>query len=171
MCGRVLQSSAPIRYGIVDGTNVRDSRAYTTTRRAGVARRAKIFVVIRRNRLTGDVSLDPLRWGLIPYWCQDPRGGSKPINATTRQVCGNVFYDGLKRCRARSCRWIGCGSRWNGRAGKRLDIQNRNGTRLDIKRIQRHRGKGCQICRRLHPAQKMIEAMHGTSSLSCTFRR
>jgi hypothetical protein len=26
MCGRVIQSSAPIRYAIVDGMNVRDSR-------------------------------------------------------------------------------------------------------------------------------------------------
>jgi putative SOS response-associated peptidase YedK len=27
------------------------------------------------------VSLDALRWGLIPYWCKDPSGGRKPINA------------------------------------------------------------------------------------------
>ena len=32
-------------------------------------------------------------------------------------------------------------------------------------------GKGCQICRCLHPARKMIEAMQGTSSLSGTFKR
>jgi len=23
----------------------------------------------------------PLRWGLIPYWCNDPTGGRKPIKA------------------------------------------------------------------------------------------
>jgi hypothetical protein len=28
MCGRVIQSSAPMRYGIVDGMNVRDSRVH-----------------------------------------------------------------------------------------------------------------------------------------------
>lgn len=39
------------------------------------------LLVIRRNHQTGEVSLDPLRWGLIPYWCQDPNGGRKPINA------------------------------------------------------------------------------------------
>ena len=29
MCARVIQSSAPIRYAILDGMNVRDSRAQT----------------------------------------------------------------------------------------------------------------------------------------------
>jgi hypothetical protein len=28
MCGRVIQSSAPLRYAIVDGMNVRDSRVH-----------------------------------------------------------------------------------------------------------------------------------------------
>jgi putative SOS response-associated peptidase YedK len=32
------------------------------------------------------VSLDPLRWGLIPYWCTDPNGGRKPINAKFETV-------------------------------------------------------------------------------------
>jgi putative SOS response-associated peptidase YedK len=30
--------------------------------------------------------LDPLRWGLIPYWCNDPKGGRKPINAKCETV-------------------------------------------------------------------------------------
>jgi putative SOS response-associated peptidase YedK len=34
----------------------------------------------------GEVSLDPLRWGLIPYWCSDPKGGRKPINAKCETV-------------------------------------------------------------------------------------
>ena len=32
------------------------------------------------------MSLDPLRWGLIPYWCKDPNGGRKPINAKCETV-------------------------------------------------------------------------------------
>ncbi len=37
------------------------------------------LLVIRRNRQTGQVSLDPLRWALIPYWIEDPKGGRKQI--------------------------------------------------------------------------------------------
>jgi putative SOS response-associated peptidase YedK len=44
------------------------------------------LLVIRRNHQIGDVSLDPLRWGLIPYWCNDPTGGRKPINAKCETV-------------------------------------------------------------------------------------
>ena len=32
------------------------------------------------------MSLDPLRWGLIPNWCSDPNGGRKPINAKCETV-------------------------------------------------------------------------------------
>src|SRR5256885_4823670 len=44
------------------------------------------LLVIRRNHQTGDVSLDPVRWGLIPYWCNDATGGRKPINAKCETV-------------------------------------------------------------------------------------
>jgi len=85
MCGRVIQSSAPIRYGIVDGMNVRDSRVHNYPPRWNGAP-SQDLLVIRRNNQTGELSLDPLRWGLIPYWCQDPRGGRKPINAKCETV-------------------------------------------------------------------------------------
>jgi putative SOS response-associated peptidase YedK len=39
-----------------------------------------------RNHKTGEVSLDALRWGLIPCWCEDPTGGRKPINARCETV-------------------------------------------------------------------------------------
>jgi hypothetical protein len=32
MCGRVIQSSGPLRYAIVDGMNVRDSRVHNYPR-------------------------------------------------------------------------------------------------------------------------------------------
>jgi putative SOS response-associated peptidase YedK len=85
MCGRVIQSSAPIRYGIMDGMDVRDSRLHNYPPRWNGAP-SQDLLVIRRNHQTGAVSLDPLRWGLIPYWCQDPKGGRKPINAKCETV-------------------------------------------------------------------------------------
>src|SRR3954463_14459527 len=83
MCGRVIQSSGPLHYAIVDGLNVRDSAQLP----ASVERcPSQKLLVIRRNHQTGEVSLDPLRWGLIPYWCNDPKGGRKPINAKCETV-------------------------------------------------------------------------------------
>jgi putative SOS response-associated peptidase YedK len=68
MCGRVIQSSGPLRYAIVDGMNVRDSRGHNYPPRWNAAPSQELLV-IRRNHKTGEMSLDPLRWGLIPYWC------------------------------------------------------------------------------------------------------
>ena len=76
MCGRVIQSSAPLRYAIVDGMNVRDRRVHNYPPRWNGAP-SQDLLVIRRNHKTGEVSLEPLRWGLIPYWCEDPKGGRK----------------------------------------------------------------------------------------------
>jgi len=85
MCGRVIQSSGPLRYAIVDGLNVRDSRVHNYPPRWNAAPSQELLV-IRRNHKTGEVSLDPLRWGLIPYWCKDPTGGRRPINAKGETV-------------------------------------------------------------------------------------
>jgi len=65
--------------------NVRDSRVHNYPPRWNAAPSQELLV-IRRNHQTGDVSLDPLRWGLIPYWCMDPAGGRKPINAKCETV-------------------------------------------------------------------------------------
>jgi len=84
MCGRVIQSSAPLRYAIVDGMNVREGLHNHPPRWNGAP--SQELLVIRRNHRSGEVSLDPLRWGLIPYWCADPKGGRKPINAKCETV-------------------------------------------------------------------------------------
>ena len=85
MCGRVIQSSPLARLAIVEGMDVRDSRFHNYPPRWNGAPSQELLV-IRRNHHTGDVSLDPLRWGLIPYWCEDPKGGRKPINAKCETV-------------------------------------------------------------------------------------
>ena len=85
MCGRIIQSSGPLHYAFVDGMNVRDSRVHNYPPRWNAAP-GQDLLVIRRNHATGEMSLDPLRWGLIPHRCQDPKGGRKPINAKCESV-------------------------------------------------------------------------------------
>jgi putative SOS response-associated peptidase YedK len=85
MCGRVIQSSGPLRYGIVEGMDMRDSRVHNYPPRWNGAPSQELLV-IGGNHDTGKISLDPLRWGLIPCWCKDPKGGRKPINAKSETV-------------------------------------------------------------------------------------
>jgi len=65
--------------------NVRDGRVHNYPARWNAAPSQELLV-IRRNHKTGEVSLDPLRWGLIPHRCKDPAGGRKPINAKRETV-------------------------------------------------------------------------------------
>src|SRR5262245_53478519 len=58
MCGRVIQSSGPLRYAFVDGMNVRDSRVHNYPPRWNAAP-SQDLLVIRRNHRNGEVSLDP----------------------------------------------------------------------------------------------------------------
>ena len=44
------------------------------------------FWVIRRHPETGAYHRDLLRWGLIPYWTKEAKGGRKPINARCETV-------------------------------------------------------------------------------------
>ena len=69
MCGRVIQNSGPLRYGIVEGIDVSDSRTHNYPPRWNVAPNQDVLV-IRRNHDTGVVSLDPFALGAIPHWSQ-----------------------------------------------------------------------------------------------------
>ena len=60
--------------------------ACTTIHLGGHGAPSQDLLVIRCNHDTGEISLDPVRWGLIPYWCKDPKGGRKPINAKCETV-------------------------------------------------------------------------------------
>jgi putative SOS response-associated peptidase YedK len=85
MCGRVIQASGPLRLAIVDGLDVRDRRITNVPRRYNAAP-SQDLLVIRQNHRTRERSLDLLKWGLIPYWCSDPKGGRKPINAKAETI-------------------------------------------------------------------------------------
>ena len=100
MCGRIIQSSGPLQLAIVDGLDVRDSRLPNIPPRYNGAPGQELLV-IRRNPKTGERSLDPLKWGLVPSWCQDAKGGRKPINAKAETVATlPTFRDAY---RARRC--------------------------------------------------------------------
>jgi putative SOS response-associated peptidase YedK len=71
MCGRIIQSTGPVNLAIVDALDVRDHRLDNFPRRYNGAPSQELLV-IRENHKTGERTLEPLRWGLIPYWCKDP---------------------------------------------------------------------------------------------------
>jgi putative SOS response-associated peptidase YedK len=85
MCGRIIQSSSPLHLAIVDGLEVSDSRMGNIRPRYNAAPSQELLV-IRENRKTGERSLDLIKWGLIPHWFTDPRGGRRLINAKAESV-------------------------------------------------------------------------------------
>jgi putative SOS response-associated peptidase YedK len=85
MCGRVIQSSAPLHLAIIEGLDVSDSRFGNLTRRYNAAPGQELLV-IRENHKTHERSLELIKWGLIAHWCSDPRGGRRPINAKAETV-------------------------------------------------------------------------------------
>ena len=87
-------------YAIVDGLDARDSRLSNYPRRWNGAP-SQEFLVIRHNHKTGERSLDPIKWGLIPHWCTDLKGGRRPINAKSETVSRlPTFRDAylMRRC-------------------------------------------------------------------------
>ena len=56
--------------------------------------------MVRFNPDTGERSLDPLRWGLIPHWAKDPSIGVKLINARADGITDKPsFRDAFRRRR------------------------------------------------------------------------
>ena len=99
MCGRIIQKSGPLQLAIVEGLDVVDSRYGNVPPRYNGAP-SQEMLVIRQNHQTGERSLDLLKWGLIPYWIDDPKGGRKPINAKAETVSRlPMFRDAYQRRR------------------------------------------------------------------------
>jgi putative SOS response-associated peptidase YedK len=89
MCGRVIQSSGPIRYAIVEGLDVHDSRVHNYPPHWN-ATPSQELLVIRRNHQTGEVLLDPLRWGLYSLLVPAPDRRPSIINLFKR-FCQHGF--------------------------------------------------------------------------------
>jgi putative SOS response-associated peptidase YedK len=85
MCGRVIQSSGPLHLAIVEGLDFSAGRMGNIRPRYNAAPSQELLV-IRENHKTGERSLDLITWGLIPHYCDDPKGGRKPINAKAETI-------------------------------------------------------------------------------------
>jgi putative SOS response-associated peptidase YedK len=100
MCGRIIQASGPLRYQLVDGLDIPDGRLSNIPRRYNGAP-SQEMLVIRENHETGERSLDLLKWGLVPSWSGNPKGGPKPINAMAETVRWKPMFCGAyhkRRC-------------------------------------------------------------------------
>src|SRR5262245_54079791 len=97
MCGRILQTMTAAQIGEHFGI----SGPISDTSPAYNGSPGEDLLVIRWNPKTQQRTLDRLRWGLIPNWMKDPKGGPKPINATCEGIADKpMFRDAFKtrRC-------------------------------------------------------------------------
>ena len=91
MCGRIIQASGPLRYALVDGLDVNDSRVGNLPRRYNGAP-GQDLLVIRENHRTSERSIEPLRWGLIPNWTREARPKVRPINAKAESIARTPMF-------------------------------------------------------------------------------
>lgn len=85
MCGRIVQKSGVEGLAVVEGMAMRAGEGGNMPPRYNGAP-GQDLMVIRRNPATNETSMLPLRWGLMPSWMPDARGGPRPINARAETV-------------------------------------------------------------------------------------
>lgn len=96
MCGRITQRSnlKALGLGLVSPM---EATAFAPRYNGAPG---QLHLVIRQNPETGQRTLDPLFWGLIPHWVKDENGGRKPINAKSETISElRSFRDAYKRRR------------------------------------------------------------------------
>lgn len=94
MCGRFVSASPPdevARYFDAAPTEAALEASYN------VAPTNEVYVVLE----TGGVrSLDTMRWGLVPFWADDPKIGNRMINARSETLhTKNAFRHAFKKKR------------------------------------------------------------------------
>lgn len=97
MCGRFVQKAPPEELieifgaeGPVPNIPARYNAAPTQD-----------LAVVRFNPKTGRRAIDPLRWGLVPSWEKDLKGGAKLINARSETLAERPSF--AKAFQARRC--------------------------------------------------------------------
>jgi putative SOS response-associated peptidase YedK len=97
MCGRVIQTSTPEAIRRLFDAIAPVPNA--PPRYNGAP--SQELMVLRRNPETGERTLQLLRWGLIPSWTKDAKGGRKPINARAETIASSPMFKGAyakRRC-------------------------------------------------------------------------
>lgn len=85
MCGRVVQHRDLKAYAAASGFSLAGASLPNAPPHYNGAPTQELLVV-RRHPKTGEKRLDLLRWGLIPHWADDPKIGSRLINARGEEV-------------------------------------------------------------------------------------
>ena len=77
------------------------------------------LLVIRQNHKTGERSLDLIKWGLIAYWCKDPKRWKEPHQRKGRERLKAAHVQGRLRSATlhRAGRWLLRVARHQGRMG------------------------------------------------------
>jgi putative SOS response-associated peptidase YedK len=97
MCGRLFQITPPAETARTFGTA--NPPPNVPPRYNGAP--TQDILVVRFNPETGERSLDPLHWGLIPIWAKERKIGVSAINARAETIAGKpLFRDAFakRRC-------------------------------------------------------------------------
>ena len=86
MCGRIIQSSTPLRLAIVEGLDVSDRRMGNIRPRYNGSPSQELMI-IRENHKTGERSLDLIKWGLTAHWCRDLKRWAQAHQRQGRDDC------------------------------------------------------------------------------------
>ena len=97
MCGRFASSTPPEVMRQMFGTK---NLVPNFPARFNIAPTQDVLTV-RLNPKTGERSLDPLRWGLIPHWAKAPAIGAKLTNARAEGISDKPSF--RDACRLRCC--------------------------------------------------------------------
>jgi len=82
MCGRFSLTQEPI--ALIEGLQLFDARDRTIIPRYNIAPTQDVVTVIEPEK--GNRRLGHMRWGLIPFWADDPKLGNRLINARSETV-------------------------------------------------------------------------------------
>src|ERR671912_630838 len=92
MCGRVAQAKNPTEYGSM--LKVDFTRGIPNTPAHYNGAPSQDFLIARLQTESDDITLDMIRWGLLPHWAKDRKMAWKMINARAETVATSGAFQG-----------------------------------------------------------------------------